>query len=73
LHLRDKLYFHFLNKFFSFQRYDFSKISLKLSFKEPEFMLRCLCNFNNCNREKNFFGYIKSLKVDSEILATKTI
>jgi hypothetical protein len=56
----------------SLQRYDFGKISPRFAFKQPEFMLRCFCNFDNCNREKNFFGYINNLKADSALLAANT-
>jgi hypothetical protein len=56
----------------SFQRYDIGKINPRFSFKPAEFMLRCFCNYDLCNREKNFFGYINALKDDSATRDVKT-
>ncbi|KAI6188929.1 hypothetical protein M3Y98_00407300 [Aphelenchoides besseyi] len=34
------------------ERYDFGRISPKFTFKQPEFMLRCFCNYDLCNKKK---------------------
>lgn len=59
----------FLIQFQLLQKYNFGKIAPRLSFKKPEFMLRCFCNFDLCNRESNFFQYIDSLKTGSTMMA----
>jgi len=69
--------FHLNNKLYQvlsmciYERYDFAKVSPKFSFRQPEFMLRCFCNYDLCNHEKNFFAYINNLKADSASMDTK--
>ncbi|GMT04570.1 hypothetical protein PENTCL1PPCAC_30869, partial [Pristionchus entomophagus] len=44
-----------------YEKYDFSKINPKLG-GEPEYMFRCICNTNGCNKPSTFAKFLSSQK-----------
>lgn len=56
--------FNFFLLFF-FQRYDFTSL-LKIRKFQPEFMFRCVCNYDKCNSEANFQNYLRAIVKNNE-------
>uniref|UniRef100_A0AC35TKK8 Protein sleepless n=1 Tax=Rhabditophanes sp. KR3021 TaxID=114890 RepID=A0AC35TKK8_9BILA len=46
------------------EKYDFSSLSPKNSalMVQPEFLFRCVCNYDRCNSESTFEGYLNTVK-----------
>ncbi|GMT04546.1 hypothetical protein PENTCL1PPCAC_26720, partial [Pristionchus entomophagus] len=44
-----------------YEKYDFSKINPKLG-ADPEYMLRCICNTNGCNKPTSFAKFLAAQK-----------
>lgn len=48
------------------EKYDFGRIAgNKFSRHEPEFLFRCVCNYDRCNSATTFNTYLRALKMDS--------
>lgn len=48
------------------EMYDFRKISIRVSPRDqPEFLFRCVCNYDRCNKATNFKNFLSSVKEDN--------
>ncbi|VDL62189.1 unnamed protein product [Nippostrongylus brasiliensis] len=47
-----------------YEKYELDKLSPR--FGRPEFMFRCVCNYNRCNAHKTFQRYLTGIRADNE-------
>ncbi|KAE9417779.1 hypothetical protein Angca_001308, partial [Angiostrongylus cantonensis] len=47
-----------------YEKYDLRWLSPNIG--DPEFLFRCVCNYDRCNSHRTFAGYLQNVKRDNE-------
>nr|CDJ91349.1 hypothetical protein HCOI_01585400 [Haemonchus contortus] len=47
-----------------YEKYDLAKLSPR--FARPEFLFRCVCNYDRCNSHNTFQGYLYGVRQDNQ-------